>query len=186
VPDIDAAVRTTREEAERAVAIDPNASDVLGFCGCAFVDVGDTERGHALLLRALELDPSNAQAYIAFGATEVKRGRFEEGIKSLKFGMRSSPKDLRLTFWSMLLADGLRRAGHLEEALDVATKACRRDGMLYGARVVAACALIQLNRPEEARRMLSDARRIRPALSLDEIKRFFGNRAAADLSSVWN
>jgi hypothetical protein len=58
--------------------------------------------------------------------------------------------------------------------------------MLYGARVVAACALIQLNRPEEARRMLSDARRIRPALSLDEIKRFFGNRAAADLSSVWN
>jgi len=186
VPDIDAAVRTTREEAERAIAIDPNASDVLGFCGCAFVDVGDTERGHALLLRALELDPSNAQAYIAFGATEVRRGRFEEGIKSLKFGMRSSPKDLRLTFWNMLLADGLRRAGRLEEALDVATKACRRDGRLYGARIVAACALIQLNRPEEARRMLSDARRIRPALSLDEIKRFFGNRAAADMSSVWN
>jgi TolB-like protein len=186
VPDFDAAVRTTRAEAERAIAIDPNASDVLGFCGCAFVDVGDTERGHALLLRALELDPSNAQAYIAFGATEVRRGRFEEGIRSLKFGMRSSPKDLRLTFWSMLLADGLRRAGRLEEALDVATKACRRDGRLYGARVVAACVLIQLNRPEEARRMLSDARRIRPALSVDEIKRFFGNRAAADLSSVWN
>jgi TolB-like protein/Flp pilus assembly protein TadD len=186
VADIDAAVQTTREEAERAVTIDPNASDVLGFAGCAFVDVGDTERGHALLLRALELDPSNAQAYIAFGATEVRRGRFEEGIKSLKFGIRSSPKDLRLTFWSMLLADGLRRAGRLEEALDVATKASRRDGRLYGARVVAACALMQLNRPDEARHMLSDARRIRPALSLDEIKRFFGNRAAADLSSVWN
>lgn len=185
VPDIDAAVRTAREEAERAVSIDPNASDVLGFAGCAFVDVGDTERGHALLLRALELDPSNAQACIAFGATEVKRGRFEEGIRSLKLGMRSSPKDLRLTFWSLLLADGLRRAGRHEEALDVAIKACRRDGRLYGARVVAACVLFQLNRPEEARGMLSEARRIRPALSLEEIRRFFGNRAAADLASIW-
>jgi TolB-like protein/Flp pilus assembly protein TadD len=184
--DIDAAVQTTREEAERAVTIDPNASDVLGLAGCALVDVGDTERGYALLLRALELDPSNAQAHVAFGVTEVRRGRFDEGIKSMKFGMRSSPKDLRLTFWSMLLADGLRRAGRLEEALDVATKACRRDGRLYGARVVAACVLVQLNRTDEARRMLSDARRIRPALSLDEIKRFFGNRAAADASLVWN
>ena len=186
VADIEAAAQTTREEAGRAIAIDPNASDVLGFAGCAFVDVGDTERGHALLLRALELDPSNAQAHIAFGATEVRRGRFDEGIRSLKFGIRSSPKDLRLTFWSMLLADGLRRAGRLEEALDVATKAYRRDGRLYGARVVAACVLIQLNRAEEARQVLLDARRIRPALSLDEIKRFFGNRAAADLVSVWN
>ena len=186
VADIEAAAQTTREEAGRPIAIDPNASDVLGFAGCAFVDVGDTERGHALLLRALELDPSNAQAHIAFGATEVRRGRFDEGIRSLKFGIRSSPKDLRLTFWSMLLADGLRRAGRLEEALDVATKAYRRDGRLYGARVVAACVLIQLNRAEEARQVLLDARRISPALSLDEIKRFFGNRAAADLVSVWN
>jgi adenylate cyclase len=186
VADTDGAVQTTREEAERAIAIDPNASDVLGFAGCAFVDVGDTERGHALLLRALELDPSNAQAHVSLGATEVRRGRFEEGIKSLKFGMRSSPKDLRLTLWSMLLADGLRRAGRLDEALDVATKACRRDGRLYGARVVAASVLIQLSRPEEARRMLSDARRIRPALGLEEVRRFFGRDAAADLAAIWS
>jgi adenylate cyclase len=186
VPDIAAAERSAREEAERAVAIDPNGSDVLGFAGCAMVDIGDTERGHTILLRALELDPSNAQAHIAFGVTEVKRGRFEEGIKSIKFGMRTSPRDFRLTFWSMLLADGLRRAGRHEEALDVATQASRRDGRLYGARVVAACALLRLDRIEEARRMLTEARRIRPALSLEEIKRFFGRSAAAELASVWN
>ena len=74
--------------------------------------------------------------------------------------MRSSPRDFRLTFWSMILADALRRAGRLEEALDVATQASRRDGRLYGARVVAACALLRLDRIEEARRMLPEARRI--------------------------
>ena len=31
--------------AERAIALDPNASDVLGFAGCAITDVGDSERG---------------------------------------------------------------------------------------------------------------------------------------------
>ena len=41
---------------------------------------------------------------------------------------------------------------------------------------------MRLDRPEEARRVLSEARRIRPALSLEEIKRFFGTRAAADLA----
>jgi len=34
--------------------------------------------------------------------------------------------------------------------------------------------------------MLTEARRIRPALSLEEIKRFFGRSAAAELASVWN
>jgi TolB-like protein len=186
VPDIAAAERSAREEAERSIAIDPNASDVLGFAGCAMVDIGDIERGHAMLLRALELDPSNAQAHIAFGVTEVKRGRFEEGIRSIKFGMRSSPRDFRLTFWSMLLADGLRRAGRHEEALDIAAQAARRDGRLYGARVVAACALLRLDRIEDARRMLMEARRIRPVLSLEEIRRFFGRSAAAELATVWN
>jgi hypothetical protein len=45
---------------------------------------------------------------------------------------------------------------------------------------------VRLNRLDEARQVLAEARRIRPQLSLGEIKRFFGTRAAADLSAVWN
>ena len=37
--------RHARDEAERAITIDPNASDVLGFAGCAFADIGEHERG---------------------------------------------------------------------------------------------------------------------------------------------
>jgi hypothetical protein len=46
--------------------------------------------------------------------------------------------------------------------------------------------LARLNRLEEARNALSEARRIRPALSLDEIQRFFGRGTAQDLMPVWS
>jgi TolB-like protein/Flp pilus assembly protein TadD len=185
VKDVDAAEARARAEAERAVAIDPNASDVLGFAGCAFADIGDHERGVELLRRAVELDPSNAQAHVALGAALVRHGELDEGIKSLKFGMRSSPKDLRLTFWGMILAHALGSAGRTEEALAEASAASRRDGRLYGARVVAAWMLARLNRADEARAALAEARRLRPALSLDEIQRYFGQRTVAELRPVW-
>jgi adenylate cyclase len=186
VDDRATAEHDAREQAELAVAIDPNASDVLGFSGCALSDVGEHQRGCELLQRAVELDPSNAQAHVALGAALTQVGRVDDGIKSMQYGMRSSPKDFRLTFWSMILAHALGRADRLEEALSVAMAASRRDGRLYGARVVAAWALQRLDRPNEAREALLDARRIRPALNLDEIRRFFGKRTAADISSIWN
>jgi TolB-like protein len=186
VEDREAAERKARQAATRAVEIDPNASDVLGFAGCAFADIGENERGYDLLQRALELDPSNAQAHVALGAILIRLGRFDDGIESMEYGMRSSPKDFRLTFWSMILADALARAGRLHEALEVASNASLRDGRLYGTRIVSAWTLHQLNRPAEAREVLAEARRIRPKLSLDEIRRFFGQRAATDLASVWN
>jgi TolB-like protein len=185
VKDTDAAERLALEGAERAVSIDPNASDVLGFAGCAFADVGENERGIELLRRAIELDPSNAQAHVAFGASLARVGRLDEGIRSMRFGMRSSPKDFRLTFWRMMLAHALGRAGHIEEALAEASAAARSDGRLYGARVVSAWMLAKLGRPDEARGALAEARRIRPTLSLDEIQRYFGKRVVAELEQVW-
>jgi TolB-like protein len=183
--DTAAAEACARAEAARAVALDPNASDVLGFAGCAFSDIGEHERGVELLERAVELDPSNAQAHVALGAALTRVGRFDEGIRSMQFGIRASPKDFRLTFWRMILAHALGRAGRIEEALAEAVASSRGDGRLYGARVVSAWMLARLNRTEEARRALVEARDIRPALNLREIQRFFGRQTAEELQQVW-
>jgi TolB-like protein len=186
IDDRAAAVKEAREQAELALVLDPSASDVLGYAGCALCDVGESARGLELLHRAVALDPSNAQAHVALGAALVQAGRFDEGIESMQHGMRSSPKDFRLTFWSMILADALGRAGHIEDALDLASATARRDGRLYGARVVAALMLQRLRRLDEARGALAEARRIRPKLNLDEIGTFFGQHAAAELAAVWS
>jgi hypothetical protein len=85
----------------------------------------------------------------------------------------------------MILASALVRVGRLEDALAEATAASRRDARLYASRVVTAWAAAKLERPEEARHALAEARRIRPPLTLDEIGRFFGPGAAEVLAPLW-
>ena len=69
VADGAAAVTEARAEAERAVTIDHDASEVLGYAGCALAELGDVQRGSEILERAIENDPSNAQAWVALGTS---------------------------------------------------------------------------------------------------------------------
>jgi hypothetical protein len=80
---------------------------------------------------------------------------------------------------------GLARADRLQEALAEASNSCRRDGRLYGARVAAAFILLRLGREPEARAALTEARRIRPGLDIEEIQHFFGRYIARDLAAIW-
>ena len=69
-----AAERSAREEAERAVAIDPNASDVLGFAGCALVGY----RRHRT--RARDIAPrARARFRQRAGPHRVRRDRGQTG-----------------------------------------------------------------------------------------------------------
>jgi Flp pilus assembly protein TadD len=85
----------------------------------------------------------------------------------------------------MRLANALRLAGRLDEALSQAQSVCRRDGRLYMAQVVTASVLVRLGRLEEARAAIMEARRIRPALSLEEIARCLGDPVATELVPAW-
>jgi len=85
----------------------------------------------------------------------------------------------------MVLAVALARADRLQEALAETLNSCRRDGRLYGARVAAAFILLRLGREPEARAALAEARRIRPALSMEELQFFFGRYITRDLAAIW-
>jgi adenylate cyclase len=172
--------------ADRAAHLDGASSEVLGYAGCALADLGETARGIELLERAIDTDPSNAQARVALGAAQINNRELDLGIENMRMGMRLSPRDGRLGFWGSVYAGALARKGRLDEALEAARMACRRDSKLYGARVVAAIILSQLNRTEEAYSLLAEARRIRPRLSLTEISRFHGRRAATSLAPIWS
>jgi adenylate cyclase len=185
VKDRSAARQQALRDAETAVALDPNASEVLGYAGCALSDIGESARGHEWLERAIEIDPSNAQAHVALGATQVISHDLDAGIKTMQHGIRLSPRDARLPFWGMVLAVALARADRLQEALAETLNSCRRDGRLYGARVAAAFILLRLGREPEARAALAEARRIRPALSMEELQFFFGRYITRDLAAIW-
>jgi adenylate cyclase len=171
--------------AERAADLDGASSEVLGYAGCALADLGEKARGIELLERATESDPSNAQARVALGAAQAFNRQLDIGIENMRLGMRLSPRDVRLGFWGAAYADFLARSGRLDEALEAARTACRRDSKLYGARVAAAVILSRLDRGEEAYAALAEARRLRPRLSLAQIERFHGRQAAAELKPIW-
>ena len=185
VEDRIAAQRKALQDAETAVALDPNASEVLGYAGCALSDIGEVARGRDWLERAIEIDPSNAQAHVALGAAQVQSRELDAGIATMEHGIRLSPRDAKLPFWGMVLAAGLARANRLQEALAQALTSCRRDGRLYGARVITAFILLRLGQEQEARAALTEARRIRPSLSTGEIQLFFGRSIARDLAAIW-
>ncbi|MBI5891471.1 MAG: winged helix-turn-helix domain-containing protein [Nitrosomonadales bacterium] len=157
--------------AEAALALDGQDSDVLGYVGCAFADMGDYQRGMGMLRRALELDPSNAQAHAALGAALLRTGK-AEGIESLRRGIRISPRDTRLAAWGALLARGLLSFGKVDEAIEAAMHACRCDDKIFLPRLVLAAALITADDKDGARAALDDARRIRPRLADGDIARF--------------
>ncbi|SEC58145.1 adenylate cyclase [Rhizobiales bacterium GAS191] len=186
VADGAAAVTEARAEAERAVTIDHDASEVLGYAGCALAELGDVQRGSEILERAIENDPSNAQAWVALGTSLCfleKSG--DVGLDKLRHGMRLSPRDHRLGFWGTFYALALARHRRLTEAHEEVRAACRRDPQFYVARIVLAFTAAGLGSKEEAIAALREAQRLRPRLSLDEIQLFVGRRGAALLAPLW-
>jgi adenylate cyclase len=186
VADAGAAVAEARAEAERAVAIDHDSSEVLGYAGCALTELGDVQRGSEILQRAIESDPSNAQAWVALGSSLCflqKMG--DAGLEKLRHGMLLSPRDYRLGFWGSFYALALARGRRLTEAREEARIACRRDPRFYLARVVLAFIAASVGEREEAISALREARRLRPRLSIEEIQLLVG-RGATLLAPLWS
>jgi adenylate cyclase len=174
-------VKEARAEAERAVTIDQDASEVLGYAGCALAELGDVQRGSEILDRAIENDPSNAQAWVALGtALCFLENRGDEGLEKLRHGMRLSSRDHRLGFWGTFYALALMKHRGLTEAHEEVRAACRRDPQFYVARIVLALTAAGLGRKEEAIAALREAR-----LSLEKIQLLVG-RGATLLGPFWS
>ncbi len=173
-------------EAELALQLDSRGSDVLGFAGCALSDLGHVTRGIELLERAIESDPSNAQAWAALGAAYMVSKRLDEGVEKLAHGIRISPRDNRRAVWRGLLAMGLGRLGKLDEAIEQARLACREDDKLHNPRLILTMLLTQADRRDEARQAYEEALRIRPSLSEREVRGILGKRGAEIVQSLGN
>jgi adenylate cyclase len=182
--DRDAARREALSEAECALSLEGERSEVQGYVGCAFTDLGQTARGIPILERAVETNPSNAQAWVALGAGRLLVGEVEQAVEDLEHGLRISPQDSRLAMWGAFHAAGLARLGRLDEALEQTRIACRRDPRAYMPRVIQALVLVLLGREEESKAALAAAVEIRPKLTVEEIEILLGP-FAAPLQPVW-
>ena len=167
-------IEQSMESLEKALQLDTRDSNVLGYTGCALCDMGQRQRGLDLLEQAVENDPSNAQAWVAYGSALLAAGRVSDGVEKLKYGIRISPLDGRLAFWGTILALALFKAGKLDEAAEEARRACRRDDKLPTPRVVLAIILTSQGLRDAAEDAMADARRIHPKLKAKTIQSVVG------------
>jgi adenylate cyclase len=167
-------IEQSMESLEKALQLDTHDSTVLGYTGCALCDMDQRQRGLDLLERAVENNPSNAQAWVAYGAGLLGAGRTSDGVEKLKYGIRISPIDDRLAFWGTILAFALFRAGKPDEAAEEARRACRRDDKLFMPRVTLAIVFTSQGLREAAADAMADAKRIHPKLKAEEIQPMVG------------
>ena len=185
VPDTPELRADVLASAMEAIALDDGSSEVLGYAGCALCDLGHYRHGIDTLQRALDLNPSNAQAHVAMGAALAMNRKLDAGIERMRYGMKISPRDRRLGFWGWLLGRFLLRADRVDEALVEARLSCRADPRFHLPHVLQAASLDRLGASTEAVAALSAARQRRSQLSLDEVTLTHGRRIGERIALLW-
>ena len=180
----DSALLQSLQAAETALRLDDHDSVVLGFAGCALADIGQQQRALPILELAVELDPSNAQAWAALGAVKLTLHQLEAGLQDLQHGIRISPLDNRLAIWGSMLALGLMKSAELEAAIDAARMACQSDLRNHIPRLALAAVLHAAGQVDAACDALAEAFRLRPELSKNEIKSLLGSRGLSAIQQL--
>lgn len=174
VDDLPAAHDESMAAANRALELDPNSSEVLGYAGCAFSDLGYKQRGIPILEKAIDLDPSNAQARAALGAAMIVSGDLEPGIAALTEAIKISPKDPGLAMWATILALGSSYTGDFEGAENWSALAYSADPRFFPTLVVRAWVQGIGGQVEAAQALLNEAVRLNPELNAGYVADFLG------------
>ncbi len=153
------------ELAQRAVSLDNQSTDVLGFSGCALCDVGRVDEGLVHLQRAIEIDPSNAQAHAAYGFALILQGRPEEGVPLMEAAIRISPKAPGIAFWLYGLSMGLETLGRTEQVRERLEHAIRADPKFPASYPFLAGVAVREGDEVRARDLMAQGRRVEPDLN---------------------
>jgi len=117
--------------------------------------------------RAIALNPNSASGYIQLGLSLSYSGQTEEGIESIKKGMRLSPFQHSSNYWNLAIA--YREAGRYEESIAEYKRALKlrpNNGLAYMAMSMT---YALANRFEEAHEAYSEALKIDPEYSFEKL-----------------
>ena len=132
---------------DAVIAADPTHAFALHFKGYGLAQLGRFEEGLALLERALELQPRNADFHGNLGIIHYVLGDLPRAIRSLERAIELAPK---MAEPHSNLAMALRDAGEPERALSAVRRALELAPELPAARLNYALVLLALGRFAEA------------------------------------
>src|SRR5262249_46284043 len=143
----------------------------LGALGNAYAWDGDFDAAYPLLARQVALNPNSADAHRDMASLLYYMARFDEVKPQIEMALRLGPLDASNVGKSHgLLGFVMLVQGHNEEAYAEFHRTLVAEPAMFGPRfgLVAAAALT--HRDEEAHRLLSDALRERPNMTIARVR----------------
>ena len=177
---------TTREKAllacRRAIELDDRSSEVLGYAGCAYCDLRESEQGIPLLERAIKLNPSNAQAKAALGTAFIGQKQFSEGVSYLEDALRISPAYKGIAPWALVLANGYLRLNQPDKAAASVAQSLSCDPGFFPSYLTAAVISLLTADEDGVKRNMQEALKINPGIDNQMLQRMVGKDHAIELS----
>ncbi len=154
-------------EARKAIALAPNEPD--GYRALGYILHAGTEYDQAkdAAKRAIEINPSDANALAVWGSVQSFSGDISGAIESLELALKLNPMLEPKFVFDLAVADYL--AHRYEDALRIAERGLAHysDFPMFNAPAAAAAA--QLGRKEQAAHYVEELRRRVPFLDLDKL-----------------
>ncbi|NRG19024.1 hypothetical protein HPQ64_15130 [Rhizobiales bacterium] len=148
------------EYADRALALDER--NVLAMTARSEILYlqGRLASSRAQCLRAVEINPNDAQARSTCGSVMIFSGDFQEGIRNLELSIRIDPESSSWTLTN--LAVGYYLVGRFKDAADLLSAGARGFDEDPAPHAVLAAANARLGRMEAAQREVEKALRLYP------------------------
>lgn len=173
--DPDEGVRQSEKLAERALAIDdPGAhARAHALLGRAHVYFGKYDQALTEADRAIEMNPSDSEAYALRAQVLLWLGRIEESIASHETARRFDPR--LYVDYGISLALAYYMAGRYREAIAATDSFLTRYTQSVSLHAIRAAAFAQLGDAEEARRAAEPVRRASPFFQVEQFATRFVN-----------
>jgi TolB-like protein/class 3 adenylate cyclase/cytochrome c-type biogenesis protein CcmH/NrfG len=166
------------EEARKAIALAPDQPDGYRALGRILLARAEYDQAENALKRAIEINPSDANALAAWGVAQSISGRIAEGIDSLQLALTLDPTLEPSYVFDLAVAYYLGRRH--EEALRIAEQGLARYPDFPMLNAAAAAAAAQLGRKEQATAHAEELRRRVPFLDLDSLGSRFKDPSHSD------
>jgi len=155
-------LREAQELAARAVALDARDARAHMYLGQVSLWLRQHDRAIAETRRAIELNPSLAQAYSVLGYALDCVGRFDEALETVAHSLRLRPNDRTLARCLPAMSLAHYQLGAYARAEEIARRAVTLNPIYWMGRQMLAASLGQLGRGEDAARELGEIRRREP------------------------
>jgi adenylate cyclase len=173
----DGALSRGAVEARKAITLAPDQPDGYRALGRILLARGDYDQAQNALARAIEINPSDANALAPWGSVQSFSGNIAGAIESLQLALKLDPMLEPNYVFDLAVAYYLARRN--EDALRVAERGLARYPDFAMLDVPAAAAAAQLGRKEQAAGYVEALRRRLPGLDLEALGSRFKDPAYA-------